>query len=95
MNAILKTLSLLTNKNRRNKVFTMIKQQQKIREYTARTDFLLNFYVLVILNSTVPQSLTTCILNFVDIFLDAADVTYKQHVNVTQMFPRLYIYGLH
>ena len=74
MDAILKMLSLVMNDNRRNKGFTMIKQL-KMREYSAHTDFSSNCYVLVIFNSTVPSSLRTCILNVVDIFLDAADVT--------------------
>ena len=74
MDASLKTLSLLMNKNRRNKVFTMIKQL-KMREYNAHFDFSLNCYVLVIFNSTVPSSLTSCIQNVVDIFQDAAGMT--------------------
>ena len=74
MDTILKTLALVTNKNKRNKVFTMIKQL-KIREYSAHFDFSLNFYFLVIFNSTVPSSLTSCIQNAVDIFRDAVDVT--------------------
>ena len=74
MDAILKTLSLVMNENRRNKVFTMIKQL-KMREYSAYIDFALNCYVLVIFNSTVPSSLTSYIQNLVDIFRDAADVT--------------------
>ena len=50
MDAILKTLSLVMKKNRRNWVFTMIKQL-KMREYSAHFDFSLNCYVLVIFNS--------------------------------------------
>ena len=71
MDAILK---MLVNKNRRNKVFTMIKQL-KMREYSAHFDFSLNCYVLVIFNSTGPLGLTSCIQNVVDIFRDAADIT--------------------
>ena len=74
MDAILKTLSLLMNKNRRNKVFTIIKQL-KMREYSAHFDFSLNSYVLVIFNSTVPSSVTSYIQNVVDIFRDAVDLT--------------------
>ena len=65
------TLSLVMNENRRNKVFTMIKQL-KMCEYSAHTSFSsLNCYVLVIFNSTVLSSLMSCILNVVDIFQDA------------------------
>ena len=74
MDAILKPLSLVMNENRRNKVFTMIKQL-KMREYSAHTDLSLNCNVLVIFNSTVPSSLTSCIQDVVDIFRDVADVT--------------------
>ena len=74
MDAILKTLSLVMNKNRRNKVFTMIKHL-KMREYSAHFDFSVNCYVPLIFNSTVPSSLTSCIQNVVDIFRDAVDVT--------------------
>ena len=74
MDAILKTLSKVMNKNRKNKVFTMIKQL-KMRDYSAHFDFSLNRYVPVIFNSTVPSSLTSCIQNVVDIIRDAVDVT--------------------
>ena len=74
MDAILKTLFLVMNKNRGNKVFTIIKQL-KMREYSAHFDFSLNCYVLVILSSTVPSSLTSCVQNLVDIFRDSVDVT--------------------
>ena len=74
MNAILKKLSEVMNKNRRNKVFTIIKQL-KMREYSAHFDFPLNCHVLVLFNSTVPSSLTSCIQNVVDIFRGAVDVT--------------------
>ena len=47
MDAILKTLSLVMNENRRNKVVTTIKQL-KMCEYSAHTDFSSNCYVLVI-----------------------------------------------
>ena len=57
-----------------NKVFTMTKQL-KMREYSAHTDFSLNHYVLVTFISMLPRSLTSCILNTVDIFRDAVDVT--------------------
>ena len=73
MDAILKTLSLVTNKNRRNKVFTTIKQL-KMSEYSAHFDFSLNSYVLVIFNSAVPSSVMSYILKVVDIFRDAVDV---------------------
>ena len=74
MDAVLKMLSLEMNENRRNKVFTMIKQL-KMRENSSHTDFSLNFYVLVVLNSMLPPSLTSCILNIVDIIRDAVEVT--------------------
>ena len=48
----------------------MIKQL-KMREYSAHTDFSLNCYVLVIFISTLPPSLTSCIMNVVD----AVDMT--------------------
>ena len=74
MNAILKTLSLVMNENRRNKVFPMIKQL-KMHEHSAHFDFSLNSYVLVIFNSTKPSSLTSCIQSVDDIFRDEVDVT--------------------
>ena len=74
MDAILKALSIVMTENRRNKMFTMIKQL-KLREFSAHFDFSLNCYVLVIFNSTVPSSLTSCIQNVADIFRDAVDVT--------------------
>ena len=46
-----------------------------MREYSAQFDFSLNRYVLVIFNSIVPSSLTSCIQNVVDIFRDVVDVT--------------------
>ena len=67
MDAILKPLSFVINENRKNKEFNMIKQL-KMHEYSVHTDFSLNCYVLVIYNSTVPSSLTSCIQNVVDIF---------------------------
>ena len=74
MAAILKTLSKVMNENRRNKVFTVIKQIT-IREYSAHTDFFLNCYVLVTFNSKLSISLTSCIQNVVDILRGAVDVT--------------------
>ena len=74
MDAILKTLSSVMNKIRRNKVFTMLKQL-KMREFSVHFDFSLNCYTLVIFNSTVPLSLTSCIQNVADHFRDAVDVT--------------------
>ena len=62
------------NENTRKNVFTTIKQL-KMRKFSAHTDFSLNCYVLVIFTSTLRPSLTTCILNAVDIFRDAVDVT--------------------
>ena len=52
----------------------MIKQL-KMREYSAHADFLSNCYVLVIFISTLLPSLTFFILNVVDCFRDATDVT--------------------
>ena len=54
--------------NRRNKVFTVIKQLT-MREYSKDTYFSLNYYIHVIFISTFSQSLTSCILNVVDIQL--------------------------
>ena len=45
-----------------------------MRKDSAHTDFSLNSYLLVIFISTLPPSLTFCILNVVDIFRDAVDV---------------------
>ena len=75
MDAILKMLSLVKNKNRRNKVqvFTMIKQLN-ICEYSAHFNFSLNCYGLVIFNSLMPSSLTSYIQNIVGVFQDAADM---------------------
>ena len=42
MDAILKALSIVMNENRRNKVFTVIKQL-KMREYSKDTHFSLNY----------------------------------------------------
>ena len=64
MAAILKALSTVMNENRRNKVFTVIKQL-KMREDSKDT-FSLHYYIHVIFISTFPQSLTSCILNVVD-----------------------------
>ena len=63
--ATLKALSSVINENRRNKVFTVIKQL-KMREYSKDTYFSLNYYIHVIFISTVPQNLTSRILNVVD-----------------------------
>ena len=64
MDAILKALSTIMNENRRNKVFTVIKQV-KMREYSNDTYFSLNCNIHVIFISTFPPSLTSCILNVV------------------------------
>ena len=66
MAAILKALSTVMNENRRNKVFTVIKQL-KMRRYSKDTYFSFNYYIHVIFISAVPQSLTSYILNVVDI----------------------------
>ena len=66
-------LSSVMDENRRNKVLTMI---LKMRKDSAHTDFSLNSYVLVMFISTLPPSLTSCILNVVDIFQESVDVTY-------------------
>ena len=63
--AILKALPRVMNENRRNKVFTVIKQV-KMRKYSKDTYFSLNYHIHVIFISTFPQSLTSCILNDVD-----------------------------
>ena len=65
MAAILETLSTVKNENRRNKVFTVIKQV-KMRVYSIDTYFSLNYYIHVIFILMFPPSLTSCILNVVD-----------------------------
>ena len=65
MAAILEALSTVMNENRRNKVFTVIKQL-KMREYSKDTCFSLNYYIRVIFIFMFPPSLTFCILNVVD-----------------------------
>ena len=65
MDAILKALSTVMNKNRRNKVLTVIKQL-KMRQYSKDTYFSLNHYIQMIFILTFPQSLISCILNVVD-----------------------------
>ena len=65
MDAILKALSTVRNENRRNKVFTVIKQL-KMQEYSKDTYFSLNNYIHVIFISMFPRSPTACILNFID-----------------------------
>ena len=65
MAAILRVLSTVMNVNKRNKVFTVIKQPKR-REYSKATYFSLNYYIHVIFISTFPHSLTFCILNVVD-----------------------------
>ena len=74
MDAILKMLPSVMNENKRNKVLTMIKQL-KMCEYSVHTGFSLNCYVLVIFISTLPASLTSCDLNVVNSFRDAANET--------------------
>ena len=63
--AILEALSIVMNKNRRNKVFTVIKQL-KMREYSKHTYFSLIYYINVIYISMFHPSLTSCILSVVD-----------------------------
>ena len=65
MAAILKALFTVMNENRRNKVFTVIKQLT-MREYSKDSYFSLNYYIHVIFISKFYQSLTSCILNVVD-----------------------------
>ena len=68
----------------------MIKQL-KMREYSAHFDFSLNCYVLVIL---IQQCLQAYRLAFRTLLISSeTQLTWrhKQHVTVTQMFPRLYI----
>ena len=65
MAAILEALSTVMNENRRNKVFTAIKEL-KMREYSKDTYSSLNCYIHVIFISTFPQSLTSCTLSVVD-----------------------------
>ena len=62
--AILKALSIVINENRRNKVFTVIKQL-KMLEFSKDTHSL-NYYIHVIFISMFPLSLTSCILSVVD-----------------------------
>ena len=61
MAAILKALSTVSNENKRNKMFTVIKQL-KMREYSKDTFFSLNYYIHVNFISTFPRSLKSCIL---------------------------------
>ena len=65
IDAILKALTTVMYENRRNKVFTVIKQV-KMPEYSKDTYFSLNYHFHVIFISTFPPSLTSCILNVVD-----------------------------
>ena len=65
MAAILEALSTVKNENRRNKVFTVIKQLN-MRVYSIDTYFSLNYYIHVIFSLMFPLSLTSCILNVVD-----------------------------
>ena len=64
MATILEALSIVMNKNRRNKVFTVIKQL-KMREYSKDTYFSLINYINVIFISMFLPSLTSCILSVV------------------------------
>ena len=59
--AILKALSTVLNENRRKKVFSEIKQL-KACEYSKDTYLSSNYYIYVIFISTLPPSLTSCIL---------------------------------
>ena len=65
MAAIFEALSTVMNENRKNKVFTAIKQL-KIQEYSKDTYFSLNYYIHVIFILMLPPSLTSCVLNVVD-----------------------------
>ena len=65
MAAIFEALSTVMNENRRNKVFTAIKQLKK-QEYSKDTYFSLYYYIHVIFILMLPPSLTSCILNVVD-----------------------------
>ena len=65
MGAILEALLTVMNENRRNEVFTVIKQL-KMRKYSKDTYFSLNYHTHVIFISTFSPSLTSCILNVVD-----------------------------
>ena len=65
MAAILKALSIKINENRRNKMFTVMKQLN-MREYSKDTYFSLKFYIHVIFISMFPQSLASCVLGVVD-----------------------------
>ena len=73
-----------------NEVFVVTKQS-KMREHIANTDFSLNRYALVIFISVLPPSLTSCILNVVDIFRDAVDVTSSTTRQRDSDVLRLYI----
>ena len=65
MDAILKSLSTVMNENRRNKVFTMIKQL-KMQENSKDTHFSLNYYINTVFISTFSWTPMSCILNVVD-----------------------------
>ena len=68
MDAILKALSTVMNENRRDKVFTVAKKL-KIQENSKTTYSSINHNSPVIFISMFPLSLTSFILNVVDIQL--------------------------
>ena len=65
IDAILEGLSTVMNDNRRNKVFTLIKQL-KMQEYSEEFYFSLNLNIHVIFISMFLPSLMSCILYDVD-----------------------------
>ena len=65
MAATLEALSTVKNENRRNKLFTVMKQL-KMRVYSIDTYFSLNYYIHLIFILMFPPSFTSCILNVVD-----------------------------
>ena len=65
MAAILEALSTVKNENRRNKLFTVIKQL-KMRVYSIDIYFSLNYYIHVIFILMFPPSLTSCMFNVAD-----------------------------
>ena len=77
IDAILKSLSVVMNENRRNEVFTAIKQL-KMREYSKDAYSPLNNFIHVIFILTFSQSLTYCILNVVD-----RQLTSRQNITST------------
>ena len=94
MAAILRALSSVMNENRRNQKFTVIKQL-KMRDYSKDTHFSLNYYIHVVFISTFTPSLTSCILNVVDVRLTSQWRDVKKTCRRDSNIPALNIEQLH